>query len=185
MGSMDVVSAAWIVAAPSKVPFYVAGGLLAGWAVLLAASGITHPDFPGSPARARLVMLTSALLVGTTVGTAVATGGGEEEGGGEPATEAQQPARALAFTADPSGQPAYQDAPTSAQAGAVTVRFVNRSPAPHDVTLTRDGRKVAQTKIVQGATAETRADLQPGGYVFFCSVPGHREAGMEGRLTVR
>src|SRR3954447_24555988 len=59
-----VASAAWVFASsPSKVPFYVAGGLLVGWAVLVSAWGFKHHEFPGSVGRARLVMLTSATLV--------------------------------------------------------------------------------------------------------------------------
>ena len=58
-------------AASSKLPYYIAGGLLAAWAVLLAAWGISHAEFPGSPGRARVVMLTSLLLVAATMTTAV------------------------------------------------------------------------------------------------------------------
>jgi hypothetical protein len=72
MHPIGVASAAWVFAsAPSKVPFYVAGGSLAGWAVLLGVTGLTHPDFPGSAGLARLVMLTSVLLVAATITTAV------------------------------------------------------------------------------------------------------------------
>jgi hypothetical protein len=50
MHPTGVATAAWVFASePSKTPFYLAGGLLAGWAVLLGAFGFTHPDF-----RARL-----------------------------------------------------------------------------------------------------------------------------------
>jgi hypothetical protein len=46
MHPTDVASAAWVFAsAPSKIRFYVAGGLLACWAVIVAATGIAHPDF--------------------------------------------------------------------------------------------------------------------------------------------
>ena len=69
-------------AAPSKLPFYIAGGLLAVWAVLLAGWGITHAEFPGSEGRGRLVMLTSFVLVAATITAAVLTGGGEEHAAG-------------------------------------------------------------------------------------------------------
>lgn len=68
-----------LAAASSKLPYYIAGGLLAAWAVLLAASGISHAEFPGSPSRARLVMLTSLLLVAATMTAAVVTGGEASE----------------------------------------------------------------------------------------------------------
>ena len=48
---------------PSKVPFYIAGGVLAIWAVVLAGIGLTQPDFPGSQRGARGVMMISLVLV--------------------------------------------------------------------------------------------------------------------------
>ncbi|MEA2180282.1 MAG: hypothetical protein QOG77_3579 [Solirubrobacteraceae bacterium] len=50
-------------AEPSKVPFYVAGGALALWAVVLSAVGIRSPAFPGSATGARGVMAISTVLV--------------------------------------------------------------------------------------------------------------------------
>jgi uncharacterized cupredoxin-like copper-binding protein len=35
-----------------------------------------------------------------------------------------------------------------------------------------------------GKSDELKADLKPGEYTFFCDIPGHREGGMEGTLTV-
>ena len=35
---------------PSKVPFYIAGGLLVIWALSLAAVGLTRPAFPAARA---------------------------------------------------------------------------------------------------------------------------------------
>lgn len=57
----------------SKTLFYVAGGLLAVWAVVVSAIGISRPDFPGSQARARGVMGLSVLLVAFTMAAAVIT----------------------------------------------------------------------------------------------------------------
>src|SRR5436309_1507428 len=57
----------------SKTPFYIAGGLLALWAVVLSVFGLTRPDFPHNITGSRGVMGVSALLVATTIGLAVAT----------------------------------------------------------------------------------------------------------------
>jgi hypothetical protein len=58
---------------PSKVPFYVAGGLLAAWAVLVALFGISRHrgDWPAGEGAARGVMLVSAVLVVAAMATAV------------------------------------------------------------------------------------------------------------------
>lgn len=58
----------------SKVAFYVGGGLLAGWAVLLAAIGLARPDFPESDGAAKGLYGISALLVVLAAVTAIITG---------------------------------------------------------------------------------------------------------------
>lgn len=55
----------------AKTAFYVAGGLLALWAVVLSAIGLSRPNFPGG--LGRLVILVSALLVVAAMATAVIT----------------------------------------------------------------------------------------------------------------
>jgi plastocyanin len=173
--------------APSKLPFYLVGGLLAGWAVLLAATGHTHRDFPGSAGRARLVMLTTALLVAATLTAAVLTAGEErqpERGPSRPPGTAT-PSSALQLTADPTGQLAYDKKHAAVKAGQLAIRFANKSPIPHNVTIAKAGKVVASTKTIQGATTTGTANLPPGDYVFYCSVDAHREAGMQGTLIVR
>ncbi len=61
-------------AEPSKAAFYLAGGVLAVWAVVLSAIGLSRPDFPGSQAGARGVYGVSLLLVAFAVATSITTG---------------------------------------------------------------------------------------------------------------
>jgi plastocyanin len=191
----NVASAAWVfAAAPSRVPFYAVGGALAAWAVLLAAFGVSHPDFPRAPGQGRLVVLTTLLLVAGTMTAAVLTAGGEGEKaragpapGSAPATTpgAAPSASTLALAADPSGGLSYDKRSATLKAGPATIRLVNRSPLPHNVTIGQGAKVVAATKTVTGATTTTTATLSPGRYVFYCSVDGHRQAGMQGTLTVQ
>ena len=58
---------------PSKVPFYIAGGVLAVWAVTLAAIGLTQPTFPYSIRGQRAVMGVSFVLVAVTIAIAIHT----------------------------------------------------------------------------------------------------------------
>jgi hypothetical protein len=60
-------------AEPSKVPFYVAGIVFVGWAVVLAGIGLTVPEFPYGKRGQRAVMLVSLLLAAAAIATAIAT----------------------------------------------------------------------------------------------------------------
>ena len=58
----------------SKTVFYICGGLLAAWAVLVSFAGIrAHETFPSSRRAARGVMAISALLVLAAMASAVLT----------------------------------------------------------------------------------------------------------------
>ncbi len=61
-------------AEPSKTAFYLGGGLLAVWAVVLSVIGLSRPSFPGSAGAARGVYGVSALLVVIAAATAIITG---------------------------------------------------------------------------------------------------------------
>lgn len=174
-----------LAAAPSKVPFYVAGALLAAWAVLLAIWGISHAEFPGAPSRTRLVLLTSILLVVATMTTAVLTAGEESEvhvAGASGAPKAT--GRTLALAADPAGGLRYDKNRAAVLAGRVQVTLANDSPVAHNVTIARGSQPVGATDTVTNASTSVTVTLDPGDYVFFCSVPGHRSAGMQGTLAV-
>jgi len=59
----------------SHTAFYIAGGALAVWAVLVSFVGITRPDFPGNQGGRNAVLTVSALLVLGATSTAVITAG--------------------------------------------------------------------------------------------------------------
>ena len=93
--------------------------------------------------------------------------------------------KAVDIEADPSGQLAFTSDEASAKAGKVTVNFTNSSPVPHDVRIeSSGGEELGGTEVISEKSASATVDLKPGEYTFFCSIPGHREAGMEGTLKV-
>jgi plastocyanin len=172
-------------AAPSKVPYYIAGGVLALWAVMLALWGISHTEFPGSQGRGRLVMLTSFVLVVATMTAAVVTAGEHAQEGAKAAgTTPRATGRALQLAADPGGALRFDKNRAAVLAGRVTVRFRNQSTVAHNVTIAQGSRRLGATKTITGSMATLALQLPPGQYVFFCSVPGHRQSGMEGTLIV-
>jgi plastocyanin len=93
---------------------------------------------------------------------------------------------AVAVEADPSGNLAFTSEEISAKAGKDTIEFTNESPVPHDVKIEdASGKEIGGTEIVQEGSDTAEVDLKPGTYTYFCSVPGHRQAGMEGTLVVK
>ena len=108
-------------------------------------------------------------------GAATTNGGGGGGGGGGGET--------LRVTADESGNLAWEPTELSTSAGPVTIELDNPSSVPHNVELEGSGVQEVSDTVAQDTTSVT-ADLQPGEYTYFCNVPGHREAGMEGTLTV-
>jgi plastocyanin len=117
----------------------------------------------------------------TTESGSAAGGGGNEAEGGTAGSGG-----GLAFEADPGGGLAYTAKSATAEAGKVTVDFTNPQPISHDVAIEdSSGKEVGATEVIGEGSDSTVVDLEPGEYTFFCSVPGHREAGMEGELTVK
>jgi plastocyanin len=114
----------------------------------------------------------------TDTGGSEATNGAATGGGGGPST--------LQVETDRSGGLAYTTDLISAKAGNLTVDFNNPQPGGHDVRFEDpSGNDIGGTDVI----AESRESielkgLKPGKYVYYCSVPGHREAGMEGTLLV-
>lgn len=92
----------------------------------------------------------------------------------------------VSLQANPEGQLEYNTKSLTAKAGKVSVDFTNSSSLPHDVTIeSPSGQTVGATPTFSGGSKTLSVDLKPGTYKFYCSVPGHRQAGMEGTLTVK
>jgi plastocyanin len=91
----------------------------------------------------------------------------------------------LSIPADPNGALAYQFGSAEAPAGQLTIDSKNDASIPHNIALEGDGVDEAGPEVQGGGTSEIEVDLKPGEYTFFCSVPGHRAGGMEGKLTVK
>jgi uncharacterized cupredoxin-like copper-binding protein len=92
---------------------------------------------------------------------------------------------ALEIDADPTGQLKFLASAASATAGKVTLRMKNPSSTPHDIAVTGGGINQVGKVVSGGGTSDVTVNLKAGKYTFYCSVPGHRQAGMVGTLTVR
>jgi uncharacterized cupredoxin-like copper-binding protein len=115
---------------------------------------------------------------GGAAGTGTATGGktNPASGGGG----------LLKFEAEPGAALAYTTTKATTSAGEVTVEFNNPQSLTHDVAIEdSSGEEIGKTDLVADGSAATTVNLKPGTYTFYCTVPGHREAGMEGTLTVK
>ena len=122
----------------------------------------------------------------TTTATGGETSGGAATEGGEKTGGSEAGGSTIAFEADPNGELAYTTTETSAKVGEVTIDFINPQGLTHDVAIEdSSGETVGKTDLIGEGETSATVDLKPGKYTFYCSVPGHREAGMEGTLTVK
>jgi plastocyanin len=102
--------------------------------------------------------------------------GEASSGGGGGATK-------LKLTADPDGGLTFDKTELTAKPGKVTITMDNPSDVPHAVEVEGNGVE-EETKTLTKGTADVTVDLNAGKYEFYCPVDGHKEAGMEGTLTV-
>ncbi|MGI8801674.1 MAG: plastocyanin/azurin family copper-binding protein [Solirubrobacteraceae bacterium] len=93
-------------------------------------------------------------------------------------------ASTVALMANPSGVFAYNQKSLSATAGKVTIDFTNQAPVPHNVAVAEGSKTLGETPVFNAGTKTLTLTLAKGSYTYFCTVPGHRQQGMEGTLTV-
>jgi plastocyanin len=93
----------------------------------------------------------------------------------------------LEFEADPSGKMAYTTNEVTATEGNVSIEFTNPQSVPHNVAI--EGVKThgkVETETIEDDFAATSMTLNTDEkFIFYCTVPGHREAGMEGVVKVK
>lgn len=76
----------------------------------------------------------------------------------------------------------FVDPPNELPAGTSVIAVDNQGRAPHDITV--EGIHGATVAADGGETAAGEVALEPGVYTVYCSVSGHRSAGMEFQITV-
>ena len=125
-------------------------------------------------ARAGVIALAAAAVV-------AGCGGG---GGGGGSSSYKQPSGPAQTTVDIKGGNFFFD-PKNPQAPA-GVDAIKLTSEGGQHTLVFDGGKVPGFKLQanSGNSAQLKVNLKPGKYTFYCDIPGHRAAGMEGTLTV-
>jgi plastocyanin len=117
----------------------------------------------------------------STTTTATKTSGGSVP----PSTKAKAVEK-LTLEANPKGELKYNTTSLTAKAGVASLTLTNNSPIAHNVTIeTSSGSIAGGSTTFTGGSHTIRVPLKAGTYKFFCSVPGHRQAGMEGTLTVQ
>jgi plastocyanin len=124
---------------------------------------------------ARLVpLVVAALLVFAACG-----------GGGGGGSSYKQPTGSAQTTLDIKGGNFFYD-PKDSQlpAGVNTIKFESQSGL-HTVVF--DNGKVPgfHLEASSGKSDQLKVDLKPGKYTIYCDIPGHREAGMQGTITVQ
>lgn len=149
--------------------------------------------YPNSQMPAKIVTGQDAKDVAAYVGLAAARAG-DDEGALAGAVRRTEQSEAsaengrLSIPADPSGQLAYTVSAATAPPGALEIDSVNESTVPHDIALQEgtDGPELGKGETVSGGgVSRISVEVRPGQYTFYCTLPGHREGGMEGTLTVR
>jgi plastocyanin len=118
-------------------------------------------------------VLSAALLVAVGGASAVAA----------PAHTAG--AHRVAIAANPTGLLKYTKSSLTTAPGKVTIVFTNKSPLAHDVVLINSKNKIlGKTPVFDHGSKSFTVTLTAGKYTYYCSVPGHRQAGMQGTLKV-
>jgi plastocyanin len=142
-----------------------------------------------APMPAKLVTGDDAEDVAAYVASAVSRGGEDtgqlaQVGAATAEGTAEAENGSLEIPADPGGALAYVFADAKAPAGQLTIDSPNESSVPHNIALEGSGVNEVGPVVQGGDVSTIEVSVKAGEYTFFCTVTGHREAGMAGKLTV-
>lgn len=163
--------------------------------IVTAAYGVANAREEQEHREAELAEEQAEAEVPLTPGGAPSGEQPEETGAGEPRAAppggpaerpaGARPAEALDITSPEDGGLSFEPDGLQAEAGTITLAYENPSPVIHNVAIEdAEGETIAQSENVTDGEVEVSEELAPGEYVFYCSIAGHREGGMEGTLTV-
>jgi plastocyanin len=147
-------------------------------------------DKPLIAMPAKLVKGNLATDVSAYVASVTAKGGKDagrlaDIGNSKAKGTAKAKAGQLEIDTDPTGQLAYTFASAEAPAGDLDITSVNKSSTGHNIAIEGNGVNQKGPVVSGGKSSDVKVTLKAGTYTFYCSVPGHREGGMEGKLTVK
>ena len=117
--------------------------------------------------------------------------GGAYGGSGGASAQSSSGAKAagskLKLAADEEGKLYFNPSKLSAKAGKVTVVMNNPKTTGkmHGIAVEGNGLDKGGKVVGPGSTSTLSVTPKPGKYTFYCPVPGHRQGGMQGTLTVQ
>ncbi|SFL33336.1 cupredoxin domain-containing protein [Geodermatophilus ruber] len=157
------------------------------------------PTISTSPGRRRTARRGGALVLALALGFLGACSDGGDSASSAATSEATTPATSAPATSASPTQGAAESQTITATEGEMFIRLsadsfapgtysvevTNEGSATHDLVVERDGQEVAATdSIAPGQSATLTVTLEPGDYVFYCSIGNHRAMGMEAPVTV-
>lgn len=150
-----------------------------------------YPQFPGRGLR---VFLVACLLLFVGMMSAVIVLAREsseaEAKGNETTTEATTTTATTTTTSAATSVPVSEIEfkitlpKTTLAAGSYSFEVANDGKIEHDLVIQGNGVNAKTPTIDPGKSATLNVDLKPGTYDVYCSIPGHKQAGMDLKLTV-
>ena len=191
--------------------YYTLGILLVVWALAISFLGLARPDFPPGGSGGRLLIgLTAVIVVGALIALLATTTKEhpKEDAAAEAAVHKQEqqkqkppPAPAGTTPQKQAKAPPQQAAKTvkasekefsitlaggdSLTAGKYTFAVQNVGKIQHDLAIQGNGKQVKTPLLNAGQSKNLPATLKAGKYTFYCTVPGHEQAGMKVDVTVK